>query len=435
MGKLLSRARSGLKNFTATSRGRLRTLQVRAAATHPVWPWAEPAAEPRSNALRLAVLLDAENVSLSEDRWEWLHKRLSPFGTVTVKRAYGRWDGKAKGKQNHLYHDGFRLMHHASMAAGKNAADIAMAVDAMQVMHAGMVDGFCLVSGDSDFTPLVAVLREAGMMVFGCGHQKASTILERACHAYWRLPSSEAKTGNDTGVMVAASTTSSMGKSEATQAVVAKKAAKKTPAKKATKKATAKKVAKKAPAKKAAKKTVAGKLAQKSSSPASGKNKDKLQTSSAKKGTAKPDTTASAIPQQNPSPEHQKPRPNSWAINYSNASDADLVAFLGRAISVVAKKKANGSQHDGWVHLSAVASVLLEKKVQVTKFTRHGKSGRGLNALFKTMPKSFQTQDSPGQLKGLCVRCAPLTTSEGSKASHRIDLREDQPTSQAGPST
>lgn len=135
------------------------------------------------NDLRLAVLIDADNVSHSHiaDMME----EATRYGTPTFKRIYGDWT------QPHLVSWKKVLLEHAitpiqqySYTKGKNSTDSAMIIDAMDILYSGRVDGFCIVSSDSDFTRLVIRLREAGMRVFGMGEKKTPKPFIAACDKF-----------------------------------------------------------------------------------------------------------------------------------------------------------------------------------------------------------------------------------------------------------
>ncbi|MFW6348452.1 MAG: NYN domain-containing protein [Cyclonatronaceae bacterium] len=135
------------------------------------------------NDLRLAVLIDADNVSHSHisDMME----EATRYGTPTFKRIYGDWT------QPHLVSWKKVLLEHAitpiqqySYTKGKNATDSAMIIDAMDILYSGKVDGFCIVSSDSDFTRLVIRLREAGMRVIGMGEKKTPKPFIAACDKF-----------------------------------------------------------------------------------------------------------------------------------------------------------------------------------------------------------------------------------------------------------
>lgn len=135
------------------------------------------------NDLRLAVLIDADNVSHSHisDMME----EATRYGTPTFKRIYGDWT------QPHLVSWKKVLLEHAitpiqqySYTKGKNSTDSAMIIDAMDILYSSRVDGFCIVSSDSDFTRLVIRLREAGMRVFGMGEKKTPKPFIAACDKF-----------------------------------------------------------------------------------------------------------------------------------------------------------------------------------------------------------------------------------------------------------
>jgi len=119
----------------------------------------------------LAVLIDADNAQAS------LVKELldegARYGTATVKRAYGDWTTtKLKGWKGELHRHAIQPMQQFRYTDGKNATDSALIIDAMDLLHSKNVDGFCLVSSDSDFTRLATRIREAGLIVYGFGEQK-----------------------------------------------------------------------------------------------------------------------------------------------------------------------------------------------------------------------------------------------------------------------
>lgn len=117
---------------------------------------------------KLAVLIDAENVPYSNIK-EMLAE-IAKYGTPTFKRIYGDWTKPtASGWKSVLLQNGITPIQQYSYTTGKNASDSAMIIDAMDILYTGKVEGFCLVSSDSDFTRLATRLREAGMKVFGIG--------------------------------------------------------------------------------------------------------------------------------------------------------------------------------------------------------------------------------------------------------------------------
>jgi len=116
--------------------------------------------------LKLAVLIDADNVPYSNVR-EMLAE-IAKYGTPTFKRIYGDWTKpNAAGWKTTLLENAITPIQQYAYTKGKNSSDSAMIIDAMDILYTGRVEGFCLVSSDSDFTRLATRLREAGMKVFG----------------------------------------------------------------------------------------------------------------------------------------------------------------------------------------------------------------------------------------------------------------------------
>ncbi len=110
---------------------------------------------------RLAVLIDADNASSSVVRE--LLEEVAKFGSATIKRAYGDWTTtNLSGWKEHLHRHAIQPVQQFAYTKGKNSTDAAFIIDAMDLLYAGNVDGFCLVSSDSDFTRLATRLREAG---------------------------------------------------------------------------------------------------------------------------------------------------------------------------------------------------------------------------------------------------------------------------------
>jgi uncharacterized LabA/DUF88 family protein len=133
--------------------------------------------------LRLAVLIDADNVPPARIRA--MLEEIAKYGTPTFKRIYGDWTSNNKQSWKAV------LLPHAitpiqqySYTTGKNATDAAMIIDAMDILYSGRVDGFCIVSSDSDFTRLATRLREAGMKVFGMGEKKTPVPFIAACDKF-----------------------------------------------------------------------------------------------------------------------------------------------------------------------------------------------------------------------------------------------------------
>ncbi|SEK83701.1 Uncharacterized conserved protein, LabA/DUF88 family [Chitinophaga rupis] len=133
--------------------------------------------------LRLAVLIDADNIPHSNIKA--MLEEIAKYGIPTFKRIYGDWTKPhLTGWKTVLLENAINPVQQYSYTVGKNATDSAMIIDAMDILYTGRVDGFCLVSSDSDFTRLATRLREAGMRVFGLGEMKTPTAFRAACDKF-----------------------------------------------------------------------------------------------------------------------------------------------------------------------------------------------------------------------------------------------------------
>ncbi|MGZ3932267.1 MAG: NYN domain-containing protein [Bacteroidia bacterium] len=133
--------------------------------------------------LRLAILIDADNVPYSNVKG--MMEEIAKYGTPTFKRIYGDWTKPTlSGWKNVLLENAITPIQQYSYTSGKNASDSALIIDAMDILYTGRVDGFCIVSSDSDFTRLATRLREAGMKVFGIGERKTLTPFISACDKF-----------------------------------------------------------------------------------------------------------------------------------------------------------------------------------------------------------------------------------------------------------
>ena len=139
--------------------------------------------EQNDQSLRLAVLIDADNASRTAMRD--VMSEITIYGTPTIKRIYGDWTtpNMASWKPI-LLENAITPVQQYSYTTGKNATDSAMIIDAMDILYSGRVDGFVLVSSDSDFTRLATRLREAGMMVYGMGERKTPAPFIVACDKF-----------------------------------------------------------------------------------------------------------------------------------------------------------------------------------------------------------------------------------------------------------
>lgn len=133
--------------------------------------------------VRLAVLIDAENTSPRiADR---LFKDVAELGEARVRRIYGDFSGtRLAGWADIIQRHALIPHQQFNITAGKNAADIALVIDAMDLLHGGRIEGFCLVSSDSDFTRLAVRIREQGLDVYGFGEARTAESFRRACRRF-----------------------------------------------------------------------------------------------------------------------------------------------------------------------------------------------------------------------------------------------------------
>ncbi|MCI9584755.1 NYN domain-containing protein [Clostridiaceae bacterium] len=132
---------------------------------------------------KMAVLIDAENVS---GRYvKLILDEVSNYGTATYKRLYGDFQNSSvKAWMKNLQDYAITPVFQYNYTQGKNASDSALIIDAMDILYSGNVDGFCIVTSDSDFTKLVMRLRESGMAVLGMGERKTPNALVSACESF-----------------------------------------------------------------------------------------------------------------------------------------------------------------------------------------------------------------------------------------------------------
>jgi hypothetical protein len=133
--------------------------------------------------LKLAVLIDADNAQASIIKE--LLGEVSTFGIASVKRAYGDWTTpNLKGWKEMLHLMAIQPIQQFSYTNGKNSTDSSLIIDAMDLLHSEKLDGFCLVSSDSDFTRLATRIREAGLVVYGFGEKKTPGAFVAACDKF-----------------------------------------------------------------------------------------------------------------------------------------------------------------------------------------------------------------------------------------------------------
>jgi uncharacterized LabA/DUF88 family protein len=132
---------------------------------------------------RLAVLIDADNASAKIA--DGLFEEIAKIGEASVRRIYGDFaSARSKGWADTLSKHAIIPQQQFAYTTGKNASDITLVIDAMDLLHSGRFDGFCLVSSDSDFTRLAARIREQGVDVYGFGEQKTPESFRQACRRF-----------------------------------------------------------------------------------------------------------------------------------------------------------------------------------------------------------------------------------------------------------
>lgn len=132
---------------------------------------------------KIAVLVDAENAQLSKIKL--ILDEISLYGRIIVKKAYGNWkDPVLKNWEDVVKSLAIKPEQQFAYTKGKNAADILMVIDALDLLHTNKYDAFVIVSSDSDYTPLAIRLRESGVFVFGVGEKKSPESFKNACDEF-----------------------------------------------------------------------------------------------------------------------------------------------------------------------------------------------------------------------------------------------------------
>jgi NYN domain/OST-HTH/LOTUS domain len=140
-------------------------------------------ADPAARAPRLAVLIDADNIPARHI--EAILDEVAGLGEPSVRRVYGDWSSPGLSQWKEKARSLGLVMHQQSAnTKGKNASDIGLVIDAMDILHLGKVDGFVLVSSDSDFTRLASRIREDGLQVIGVGAEKTPESLRKVCNRF-----------------------------------------------------------------------------------------------------------------------------------------------------------------------------------------------------------------------------------------------------------
>ncbi len=137
---------------------------------------------------RIALLIDADNVS--HTHVAAMLAELSKYGTANIRRAYGDWASTSlKGWKTKLHEFAVRPIQQFSYSTGKNATDIALVIDAMELLYTQDLDAFCIASSDADFTPLIMQLKANGHEVYGFGERKTPAPFVNACTTFLFLDS------------------------------------------------------------------------------------------------------------------------------------------------------------------------------------------------------------------------------------------------------
>jgi uncharacterized LabA/DUF88 family protein len=153
--------------------------------------------------INLAVLIDGDNIPSAHVKE--MMEEIAKYGNPTIKRIYGDWTNPHLNKwKTVLLENAITPIQQYGYTTGKNATDSAMIIDAMDILYSEKVNGFCLVSSDSDFTRLATRLREAGMQVFGIGEKKTPNPFIVACDKFiyieilkYRVKESETESSED----------------------------------------------------------------------------------------------------------------------------------------------------------------------------------------------------------------------------------------------
>lgn len=133
--------------------------------------------------LQLAVLIDAENIP--SKKINLMMEEITKYGNPTFKRIYADWTKpNVSSWKKTLLENAITPIQQYSYSKGKNASDSALIIDAMDILYSGKVDGFCIVSSDSDYTRLAVRLRESGMFVIGMGEEKTLQAFTKACDKF-----------------------------------------------------------------------------------------------------------------------------------------------------------------------------------------------------------------------------------------------------------
>ncbi|PAS98675.1 MAG: hypothetical protein CGU28_00555 [Candidatus Dactylopiibacterium carminicum] len=152
----------------------------------------------------VALFIDADNAPASHI--DVILNELAGFGTVSIRRAYGNWKGERLTSWERILHEyAIQPIQQFDLTKGKNATDMALAIDAMDALYSRRVDVFALVSSDSDFTPLATRLQADGKLVVGFGERKTPAPFVNACSKFLYLDREEAAPQGENGHLPSAS--------------------------------------------------------------------------------------------------------------------------------------------------------------------------------------------------------------------------------------
>ena len=152
------------------------------------------------NLKNIAMLIDADNTQLS--KLESVIQEISTNGRIVVKRAYGNWrKGSLKNWENELKRLAIKAEQQFDYVAGKNATDMALVIDTLDLLHSGIYDAFVIVASDSDYTPLAIKLRESGVFVMGVGEKKTPEPFRNACDEFVYLENLSKDTDTQTAAV------------------------------------------------------------------------------------------------------------------------------------------------------------------------------------------------------------------------------------------
>lgn len=141
---------------------------------------------------KIALLVDGDNAQ--SKMMDLVLEEASKYGKVTIRRVYGDWTTQHMNHwKSQLNEMAFNPIQKFSYTTGKNSTDSALIIDAMDILHADLVDGFCIVSSDSDYTGLAKRIREAGIFVMGIGEQKTPAAFVKSCEIFTYIENLEPK--------------------------------------------------------------------------------------------------------------------------------------------------------------------------------------------------------------------------------------------------